>query len=1071
MPSPPPDERLKLPWKGIVDGVFPVGTWFRTDLEREWLENVIGHNRRSPLDLAFFLRSNGVYLWEAYYFLPMQIGLRLCQAGQYEAGLDWFRRVYDYTLPVDQRKIFPRLQWEEQYQKVSGAASGWERRALNPHVVAAGRKNAYIQFTLFVIIRCLLNYADEEFAQDTGESVQRARTLYETALDLLQTEELKQLRNSCEELTVEIKEKIYEQVGGEHDEDGAGRLFGEEIDEVNQPEKLRKLKRALAELDLRGESRRERIKQVRDTVQAIKAEAAARQTIRGALENDAAASKAVSSRLLAQKSVAGTASRAATQALSLTGAASESTHDLRELAWQTVSLSFCIPPNPVLLALRRRAELNLEKIRSCRNIAGMERELAPYAAPIGLERTASSGDEGAVRQTNLRPTDYRYDTLVGRAKELVNLAQRIESSFLSALVRRDDEAYKLLQARQDLALAQTGVRLQTLRVRESEQRVVKAKLQRERAHFLADIYEQRQRMGMNAYEKRMIKAYREAAEKSQAAADWGVASAATQGAATGAGLAAAGATAAATGGLALGGAFVVGGIALVQSRHRRAAVEARSRAQVASVRASHARRIERWSLQEHVAEQNRRIAAQQISIAQAHVGVVEQQREISELELEYNEQTLEFLQDEQFTTAELFDWMADVLEDVYRYFLQQATSMAKLAEQQLAFERQELSQQFIQSGYWRVSREGQTEVSREGEAPDRRGLTGSARLLRDIYQLDQYAFRTDERKLQVSKTISLAQMAPFELQQFRESGVLTFETPEEMFDRDYPGQYFRLIKNVSVSVIALVPPTEGIKAILTNNGISRVVTAGPPFRTEVIRRDPESIALSSPQNATGVFQLQPEGEMLMPFETFGVDTSWELQMSKAANPFDYDTIADVLVTINYTALHSYSYRQQVIKQLDPKESGERAFSFRDEFVDQWYDLHNPEQSDQPMTVRFDIGRADFPPNLEDVEIENVLLYYVTEDGVDTKDLDTTLQLTPQTGQGTVGGTAKPVEQRISTRRTNGNSWVPIIGKPPVGEWELSLPDRANVHRLFEEEKIDDILLVITYAGTTSAWPS
>ena len=36
----------------------------------------------------------------------------------------------------------------------------------------------------------------------------------------------------------------------------------------------------------------------------------------------------------------------------------------------------------------------------------------------------------------------------------------------------------------------------------------------------------------------------------------------------------------------------------------------------------------------------------------------------------------------------------------------------------------------------------------------------------------------------------------------------------------------------------------------------------------------------------------------------GVDTMWELQLPKAANPFDYRTIADVFFTVEYTALHS-----------------------------------------------------------------------------------------------------------------------------------------------------------------------
>jgi hypothetical protein len=41
-------------------------------------------------------------------------------------------------------------------------------------------------------------------------------------------------------------------------------------------------------------------------------------------------------------------------------------------------------------------------------------------------------------------------------------------------------------------------------------------------------------------------------------------------------------------------------------------------------------------------------------------------------------------------------------------------------------------------------------------------LTDSARLLQDIYQLDQYAFESDKRKLNLSQTFSLARLAPQE---------------------------------------------------------------------------------------------------------------------------------------------------------------------------------------------------------------------------------------------------------------------------------------------------------------------
>ena len=231
----------------------------------------------------------------------------------------------------------------------------------------------------------------------------------------------------------------------------------------------------------------------------------------------------------------------------------------------------------------------------------------------------------------------------------------------------------------------------------------------------------------------------------------------------------------------------------------------------------------------------------------------------------------------------MFSWMSDVLEGVYSYFLQQATSMAKLAENQLAFERQEPPPAIIQSDYWNITIEG---GGFNKSAPDRKGLTGSARLLEDLYRLDQFAFNTNQRRLQLSKTLSLAQLYPENFQRFRENGVMVFETPLRLFDQDFPGHYLRLIKQVRTSVVALIPPVQGIKATLSTTGSSRVVTGGEFFQIVSLNRGPELTALTSPLNATGVFELNSQPEMLLPFEGIGVDTTWEFRMLKASNFFN-----------------------------------------------------------------------------------------------------------------------------------------------------------------------------------------
>jgi hypothetical protein len=416
--------------------------------------------------------------------------------------------------------------------------------------------------------------------------------------------------------------------------------------------------------------------------------------------------------------------------------------------------------------------------------------------------------------------------------------------------------------------------------------------------------------------------------------------------------------------------------------------------------------------------------------------------------------------------------MSGILEGVYRYFVQQATAVARLAEAQLAFERQELPPAIVQADYWDPPRDVLSASPADTATPDRRGLTASTRLLQDVTRLDQHAFETDRRKLQLTKTISLARLDPFALQRFRETGVMIFGTPLTLFDRDFPGHYLRLVKRVRTSVTALIPPAEGIKATLSTTGISRVVVGGDLFQTTVVHRLPESVALTSPQNATGLFELEAQGhgDMLLPFEGLGVDTTWEFRMPRAANPIDYRTIADVLISIEYTALDSHAYRQEVLRDLDLSVSADRPFSLRQHFADQWYDLNHPQLVPHPMAVRFSTERRDFPRNVSDLAIQHVLLYFVRPGDARFEVSVERFNFTPENGGGDAGGAATSVSGLISTRQGNAGSWTGVIGKSPVGSWELVLPHTEEVTARFSSGEIEDILFVITYGGRLPPWP-
>jgi hypothetical protein len=70
-----------------------------------------------------------------------------------------------------------------------------------------------------------------------------------------------------------------------------------------------------------------------------------------------------------------------------------------------------------------------------------------------------------------------------------------------------------------------------------------------------------------------------------------------------------------------------------------------------------------------------------------------------------------------------------------------------------------------------------------------------------------------------------------------------------------------------------------------------------------------------------------------------------------------------------------------------------------------------------------------------------------------------------------GEAGSSIEGVISTRRSNAGGFTALIGASPIGTWELALPNTDEIKTRFKNGEVDDILLVITYAGRTPAWPA
>lgn len=709
-------------------------------------------------------------------------------------------------------------------------------------------------------------------------------------------------------------------------------------------------------------------------------------------------------------------------------------------------------PNPVFVALRERASTGLRKLR---------RGLTYIGTPVVPELTRISSGISLLS----RPTPYRFRVLMERAKQLVAIAQNVEAQYLVALEKRDNEAEKVQREKGNEAIANETRSLRLLQQAEAQNGVALSQTQKSRSQILRNRYAQWIAAGQNQFESAQLDAIKTARVWRQAANVVDTAVAAAQAAQTGAGLFETFDSLGTKQGLAVAMAVA----AVARGAFQGLAIGQETEATINGILASQERRKEEWQLQRDLADKDVLIADQQIILANDRLAIATQELRIAGIQYEQTIEMLKFLSTK-FTSVEFYDWMSGVLAEVYAFLLRTATTVALQAEGQLAFERQQPPGGLIKQDYWNLDLQQRTSTS---SSPDRRGITGSAKLLQDITALDQYAFDSERRLLNLSQTFSLSRLAPLEFEEFRQTGILNFATTLRMFDEGFPGHYMRLIKRVQLSVAALIPPNQGIRATLSTSGLSRVVTGDSSFPTLVICQDPQSVALSSPSAATGIFELDMQSELLFPFEGMGVDTNWILELPPAGNPFDFNTLFDVLMTIEYTALNSIDLHDRVIKQLPQEFIGDRAFSVRRDLLDTWYDIAN--SSGASVNIPISLSRSDFPSQLQKLSIREIAVNIRRKDG-QTCDFKVTLSVSvlpnPAPQSNSIQGT-------VSSRQSGAASWhsalldnLSAIAEEKI-TWNFALSDAdvqsASVLELLRKDEIEDILLVFTFAGLKPAW--
>jgi hypothetical protein len=181
-----------------------------------------------------------------------------------------------------------------------------------------------------------------------------------------------------------------------------------------------------------------------------------------------------------------------------------------------------------------------------------------------------------------------------------------------------------------------------------------------------------------------------------------------------------------------------------------------------------------------------------------------------------------------------------------------------------------------------------------------------------------------------------------------------------MFDLDYPGQYMRRIKNVTLTIPCVSGPYNEVHCRLT---LLRSATRVDPLLSPPAARcchcrhkgnayqacphDPrivweygatEAISTSTGQNDAGLFEVNFRDDRYLPFEFRGAISRWRIDLPHENNYFDMDTLSDLIVHLNYTSREGGERLRHAAREAAGRKlpgEGWCLFDFRHDFADAW----------------------------------------------------------------------------------------------------------------------------------------
>ncbi|MFD0822757.1 hypothetical protein ACFQ0D_31540, partial [Micromonospora zhanjiangensis] len=394
---------------------------------------------------------------------------------------------------------------------------------------------------------------------------------------------------------------------------------------------------------------------------------------------------------------------------------------------------------------------------------------------------------------------YRFTFLVQKAMDLANELRGFGAALLSAFEKGDGELLAALRAGHERQLLDLGVRTRQLQWRDADWQVQALYKTKQGALARLGYYQDLLRRGHNAGEtgyeslNGVATASKVGANVSEGIAQgigmtpdfWlGVAGIAGtplqfQQFPLGNKLAAGFSTAARIMNGLADIANITGGLSLTEGGWERREDEWRQQVQVISIELE---QVERQILG---AERRRDAALRDINVQQQQA---EQAADVQD-----------FLRDK-FTNAQLYLHLQRETAGLHRRLYDLTVQAALRAQRAFTVERATSRHTFLPAESW----DG-------GE----RGLLAGERLLVALRQMEAAYLEENCREYELTKHLSLRVDFPLAFLQLQQTGRCEIDVPEWMFDLDYPGHYLRRIKNVTLTVPAVVGPYTGVHCRLT----------------------------------------------------------------------------------------------------------------------------------------------------------------------------------------------------------------------------------------------------------------